>query len=136
MKPMVPVLLIAVASVAGCGKESESAAGSKGREPGGAGNPLTAPVDYLGAVGAAQRHAEKVADLVPLQHAVQAFQAGEDRLPSNLRELVTEGYLPKLPDAPRGTRIEYNPQTGQVRIVAAPRPPAGPPTPPTPGDRR
>lgn len=112
--------LTLAASLAGCGKKAESAKAEQSKPSNGSGNPLTAPVDYLGAVGAAQKHAQKVADLVPLQQAVQAFLAGEDRLPAHLGELVTEGYLPRLPDVPRGSRLEYNPRTGQVRMIAAP----------------
>ncbi len=117
--------------VVGCGSKKDAAAGEKaaGTEPAGktspgvsSGNPLTAPVDYLGAVGAAQKQAARVADLTPVQLAVRAFQAGEDRMPSNLQEIVTEGYLPKLPTPPRGMVLAYNPGTGQVKFMPAPAP--------------
>ena len=124
---MAAVLLIIGVMVSGCDKEAD--AKSKAATPNAqeaSGNPITAPVDYLGAVGAAQKQAVKTVDLTTFSQAVQAFQAGEDRLPASLSELVTEGYLPRLPDAPKGMRFEYNPSSGQVRLVAAPAPPVRP----------
>jgi hypothetical protein len=38
-------------------------------------------------------------------------------LPKDLNELVTEKYMPKLPDAPAGSKIEYDAKTGTVKIV-------------------
>lgn len=108
--------------VAGCGEKPATPA--KPAEPpakAGAGNPLTAPVDYLGAVGAAQKQAVKTLDLTQLTQAIRAFEAGEERLPSNLQELVSEGYLPKLPTPPKGMQFAYDARSGQVRIVAASR---------------
>lgn len=111
----------------GCG-EKPSAPSPKTESK--SGNPITAPVDYLGAVGAAQKRAAKMADLLPLQQAIQAFRAGEDRLPKGLQELVTEGYLPRIPTPPQGSRLEYNPASGEVRVV--PVTPAAPVSPPVP----
>lgn len=116
----------------GCGdsksKTAEKAPAAPPQQ--GAGNPLTAPVDYLGAVGAAQRQAAKTVDLTSLTQAVKAFQAGEERSPKDLQELVSEGYLPRLPAPPKGMQWAYQPQSGQVRVVPAPAPPV-PPVPPT-----
>jgi len=128
--PNLIVGILVLALLAGCG---ESPRGSAAKTPAtntGAGNPLTAPVDYLGAVGAAQKQAAKTIDQTSLQQAVQAFQAGEERLPRNLGELVSEGYLPRLPAPPRGMQWAYQPQSGQVRAIPAPQPPL--PTPPSP----
>lgn len=123
MKHSLPCLLASAFLLSGCGKTGNETRDQTNPSKG-AGNPLTAPVDYLGAVGAAQKRSVKVADLVPVQQAVQAFQAGEDRLPANLQEIVTEGYLPRLPDLPKGARFEYNPRSGQVRIIDPPVAPA------------
>lgn len=122
-------------ALAGCGEAKSSAskssnAGKPTAPSQSSGNPLTAPVDYLGAVGNAQKQAAKTVDLTSLHQAVQAFQAGEERLPKNLQELVTEGYLPRLPLPPRGMQWAYQPQTGQVRAVPTPAaPPAATPAP-------
>jgi hypothetical protein len=117
-----------VLALAGCGDSSSDTAKKSpaGGQPQGAGNPLTAPVDYIGAVGAAQRQAAKTVDLTSLTQAVQAFQAGEERLPKNLQELVSEGYLPRIPAPPKGMQWSYQPQSGQVRVVALPPMPNAP----------
>ena len=120
------VVLLAAGGLAGCGQTESKDVPKAGEpaedkaavgKPAGAGNPLTAPVDYLGAVGAAQKQATRVVDLAPLQQAVRAFEAGEDRRPTGLIELVKEGYIPRLPDAPKGMVFLYNRQTGEVRLV-------------------
>ena len=81
------------------------------------GNPITAPVDYLGAVGQAARFSKKVINTVQIQEAVRQFQAIEGRYPASLQELVQKGYLPRLPALPPGYRLQYDPRTGQVRAI-------------------
>lgn len=83
---------------------------------------ITAPVDYVGAVGQAQKHSVKVLDNVQLREAIQQFHAGEDRYPRDLDELVKEGYLAKLPAPPTGMKFEYDPSAGQVKTVALQQP--------------
>ena len=43
------------------------------------GNPLTAPVDYIGAVGKAKKVSEKRVNLANIQNAIKQFHAVEDR---------------------------------------------------------
>ena len=126
-----------VSALAGCGDSSSKTAekAPAGGQSSGAGNPLTAPVDYIGAVGAAQRQAAKTVDLTSLTQAVQAFQAGEERLPKNLQELVSEGYLPRLPAPPKGMQWAYQPQSGQVRVVPVPVAPSSPVAPAVPAPK-
>lgn len=95
-------------ALAGCGDSSKSS-----------GNPVTAPVDYVGAVGKAKKSSEKVVDVATLQKAIQAFHADEDRYPKDLNELVTSKILPTLPEPPYGMKFQYNPQTGAIKAVAA-----------------
>ncbi len=124
-------LLLAAVVASGCGQKKSAAAKSTNAAPSSgssSGNPLTAPVDYLGAVGNAQKQSIKTLDTIQVQQAIQAFAAGEERLPANLQELISEGYIPRLPDLPRGTRYEYDRTSGRVRIVQAPAPAAGAPT--------
>jgi hypothetical protein len=83
----------------------------------GAGNPLTAPVDYLGTVGRAKQTAERTVEIVSVTQAIQMFHAQEGRYPKDLNELAARGYLPRPPAPPHGRRFEYNPATGQVRLV-------------------
>ncbi|MBM3835375.1 MAG: hypothetical protein FJ403_19285 [Verrucomicrobia bacterium] len=110
------VLWIVALSVAGCGKNAETTP-AKTSNSTATGNPLTAPADYLGAVGKAKRSAERTVDLASLNRAIQLFHAQEDRFPATLNELVAEHYLPSLPSAPAGMRIIYDASKGEVRIV-------------------
>jgi hypothetical protein len=80
------------------------------------GNPITAPVDYLGAVAQAQKYAVKTIDVSYIDQAIQLFNAQEGRLPKNLNELVPN-YIGKMPKAPYGTKIVYDPNTGTVKVV-------------------
>ena len=80
------------------------------------GNPITAPVDYLGAVAQAQKYAVKTIDVSYLDHAIQEFSAAEGRYPKDLNELMPN-YIGKIPQAPYGSKIIYDPNTGTVKIV-------------------
>lgn len=71
----------------------------------------------MGAVGQAKVHAEKVVDLASVRQAIQMYHAAEGRFPATLQELVSSGYLRALPQLPPGYRWEYNPQTGEVRVL-------------------
>lgn len=121
MKRAIGMLGLALLVGTGCGVErkDEATENAPGQASGGtkSGNPLTAPVDYLGAVGKAQRQAAVVVDLSNLQNAVRTFEAGEGRLPGRLEEVVEEGYLPRLPMPPAGQRFRYDPRTGVVGLV-------------------
>lgn len=82
------------------------------------GNPLTAPVDYLGAVNNARKGAIKTIDQTSLTKAIELFNAQEDRYPKDLNELAQKRYIPSVPTPPPGMKFDYNPQTGAVRVVA------------------
>ncbi len=110
-----PVLILALALTA-CNRGEETAA-SKPPPPASSGNPLTAPVDYLGAVAKAKHVADKTINLAALNNAIQLFNAQEERLPKSLDELIAKRYLPTMPAVPAGMRIAYNPQTGDVKLV-------------------
>ena len=98
--------------LAGCGGETASKSDSQTTDK--EGNPLTAPVDYLGAVNQAKKSADKKLSLVGLQKAIQQFQVSEGRLPRNLQEVVSSGHIARLPEAPKGSRWVYDPRTGVV----------------------
>ena len=118
------VLAALAVGLAGCGQKSEPP--SQPTSPTATtnastvGNPVTAPVDYLGAVGKAKKVSEATIDTVSLNQAVQLFNAQEGRYPKDLNELVTEQYLPRIPDAPYGMKLSYDPVKGEVRVVKAP----------------
>lgn len=117
MKAGIPVLILTGALLAGCGEKKTTNPAQTTNTPTTGGNPITAPADYIGTVGQAQKQAAKVVDLVQVQQAVRQFQAAEERLPKDLEELVREGYLPALPKLPAGLKFEYNVKTGEVRAV-------------------
>jgi len=105
--------------LAGCGKSDPKADPKADSNDGksSSGNPLTAPVDYLGAVGKAKKVAEKTVSSAGTTQAIQFFQAEKGRFPKDLNELVVEGYLPKLPTAPPGMKLDYNPSNGQLKVI-------------------
>lgn len=78
----------------------------------------SAPMDYLAAQGRAKQLAIKVTDIAQLNSAISKFQAMEDRYPRSFDELIASHYLTEVPIPPRGKQFVYNPQTGQVGLVA------------------
>jgi len=94
---------------AGCNKDSKSSSSS--------GNPLTAPVDYLGATVKAQQSATKTIDLSYAKQAIQLFNASEGRFPKDLDELVSTHYMGQLPTLPRGVKLDYDANTGNIALV-------------------
>jgi hypothetical protein len=102
--------------LAGCGKKEE-ASKPPTTPPAASGNPVTAPVDYLGAVSKAKKLAEKQIDTAALTQHIQLFHAQEGRFPKDLNELVTKGYLSALPKPPYQMKFNYNAQTGEFKVV-------------------
>lgn len=101
----------------GCGQKKEPAAAKSTNSATPVGNPLMAPVEYLGAVAAAKKTAIKIIDTANINQQIQLFHEQEDRYPESLNELVTMHYLPALPTPPYGMKFDYNPQTGQFKVV-------------------
>jgi hypothetical protein len=83
------------------------------------GNILTMPADYVGTAVKARNTAVRTVDTASLNNAIQLFHAQEGRFPRDLNELVTQRYLTRVPEAPTGMRLEYDPAKGQARIVPA-----------------
>ena len=119
MKHFALVFVGAALLVTSCGKKEPPTVPPATNQTS-AGNPITAPVDYLGAVNQAQKHSAKVVDTVQVHQAIQQFNAAEDRFPKDLAELVKEGYLPKIPALPAGMKYQYNPANGQIKVVSTP----------------
>ena len=111
-------LCAAMVFAVGCGRP-EPVAG-KGDAGAPATSPLSAPVDYLAANAAGKKAAERTASLAPVQGALQMFHAAEDRYPGRLQELVEAGFLARVPEAPSGQVLRYNPADGSVRWVSSP----------------
>ena len=116
MKSLFIPLALAFFVAAGCAKKEEAKQKNL-LTNNGSGNPLTAPVDYLGAVNQARKTAVKTIDRASLNNAIQQFYAIEDRYPKDLNELAQKHYIQAVPELPRGSRFVYNPANGELRVV-------------------
>ena len=121
LKPVVHMRLASLLLVvttgflfSGCGKKDSGSAPSTNVS---SGNPVTAPVDYLGAAAKAKKLADKTVSTAGLNQAIQLYQAQEGQLPKTLNDLVAKQYLPNIPPPPAGMKYDYNPQTGAVKVV-------------------
>jgi hypothetical protein len=106
----------AALGLSGCGEKSNSSSPSTNAASTG-GNPLTAPVDYLGAAAKAQQSAVKTVDTTALKSAIQLFNVDKGRYPKDLNELVEQKFIPEIPPPPAGSKIVYDPESGEVKIV-------------------
>jgi curli biogenesis system outer membrane secretion channel CsgG len=115
-----PVLAALIAlALTGCG-ENKNAPGAGTNTASSESSPLTAPVDYLGAVVKAKQTAEKTVDTASLNQAIQMFRVEQGRNPKDLNELVTEKTIPRIPDAPYGMKLVYDAASGTVKVVPDP----------------
>jgi hypothetical protein len=76
-----------------------------------------APGGYLGGLAKGHQNAVKTVDTTALNQAIQLFQVDKGRFPKDLNELVTEKFIPKIPDAPAGMKIVYDANAGTVKVV-------------------
>ena len=103
MKTSLPVAMGIVALLVGCGEKSSSLA--------------TAPVDYLNTAVKAEQNTVKQIDTTSLEKAVQLFNVDKGRYPKDLNELVQERYYATLPPVPYGNKLDYDANSGRVRVV-------------------
>jgi hypothetical protein len=110
------IFLAGALVVVGCGKEQPReqppAPASSAQSASPAGHD-----GYLGTLVKGQQVAVKGIDTAALNQEVQLFNVQEGRLPTDLNELVTKQYLPKLPDAPAGMKLNYDAVKGTVTVV-------------------
>ena len=99
--------------LAGCKQEKKAVAQADTSS----GNPLTAPADYVGALGKAQKSAQKTIGALGLDQALKAFAAEEGRYPTNLDELVSKGTVSSIPNPPVGMKYDYNAKAGTIKVV-------------------
>jgi hypothetical protein len=116
MRPLPAVLVLSTVLLAGCG-DKKSNQPSSTNTASSQSSPLTAPVDYLGAIAKAKQTSEKTIDTASLNHAIDLFKTEQGRNPTSLEEMVTEKFIPRLPDAPYGMKIVYDASTGKVKVV-------------------
>lgn len=109
-KSILPFVAIGLL-LAGCGKSSTAT-----KTFNAVSNVVDAPVNYVGAVVQAQKYAENQIDLAYVNQAIQQFNAGEGRYPTNLQEMIPN-YLGKMPQAPIGYKIVYDANVGAIKVV-------------------
>jgi hypothetical protein len=115
--PMKQLWLLAVLPLflTACGQKPADSQGPTSSS----GNPVTAPVDYIGAVAKAKQRMEGKIDTIGVTQALQQFAGEKGRYPKDLNELVSAGYLKALPQVPHGMKYSYDPQSGEVKVVPA-----------------
>jgi hypothetical protein len=101
----------------GCGGGKEPAGTAETNAAAAEMSPLSAPTDYLKAIDKGQKSAEKTVDTAALNKAIQLFNIEEGRNPSTLQELVEKQYLPRIPEAPYGMKLQYDGVSGTVKIT-------------------
>ena len=80
-------------------------------------SPMNAPAGYLGALAKGQQSAVATVDTTSVDKAIQMFAVENGRNPKDLNELVQQKFIPKIPDAPYGSKLVYDPNSGTVKIV-------------------
>jgi hypothetical protein len=116
MKQSFCLSLAASLLLLGCG-ESSNPPGQPTNAAAGGSSPLSAPADYVGALGKAQQAAVKTVDTTSLNQAIQMFNVENGRNPKDLNELVEKKFIPRIPEAPRGMKLEYDAAAGKVKVV-------------------
>jgi hypothetical protein len=116
MKTAFCLALAASLLLVGCGGSSDKPSQPTNTAAGGS-SPLSAPADYLGALGKAQQAAVKTVDTTSLNQAIQLFNVDNGRNPKDLNELVEQKFIAKIPDAPYGMKLEYDAASGKVKVV-------------------
>lgn len=116
MKPHRLFYLVALCLLFGCNDKSPTTTATT-NAPGN--NPLNAPNDYLGGLANGRNKAIATTDLASVNQAIQMFNQDHGRYPKDLNELVQEKLLVKIPDAPYGMKLDYDPDSGTVKVVNA-----------------
>jgi len=115
MKMPIWISIAGTILLASCGNDSGKPAQTTNAAS--EGSLVTAPVDYLGAIAKGEQQAVKTVDVASLNKAIQLFQVDLDRYPTNLAELAALKYIPRIPPTPFGTKLDYDPTSGQVKVV-------------------
>jgi len=114
MRSLALVLLGVTLVITGCGNNSTPAPQTTNAA---APPPAPAGDNYGSVLANAQNRALDVVDTSSLKQAIQLFNAQEGRFPKSLDELVSSKLIAKIPPAPRGKKFDYNPTTGDIKIV-------------------
>ncbi|HWQ91405.1 MAG TPA: hypothetical protein VN673_07020 [Clostridia bacterium] len=104
--------------ILGCSREPATPSNAPSTNAAAAdGSVVTAPVDYLKAVGKGQQSAVKTVDTTSLNKAIQLFNIDQGRNPKDLNELVEHKYIPQVPAAPYGMKLTYDSTAGTVKVT-------------------
>jgi hypothetical protein len=114
MKTITLFLLAVGWLLAGCKKDESASTGKTNTSS--SGNPLTAPVDYVGTVVRAKQSASKTVMGAGFDRAITLFYTETGRFPKELKELTPQ-YLPTIPPPPAGMKYDYDPKTGVAKVV-------------------
>lgn len=118
MKPQLFSALASALLLAACGGSDPKPAEAK-KAPSKLGdNPVAAPLDYIAAIGKAQKASIGRLEQAKLIDAIQKFEASEGRAPKDLNELVP-GFITAIPPAPAGMKLEYHAADGSFMFVPA-----------------
>jgi hypothetical protein len=109
--------LAASLALLGCGEQSSTTPQPTNGAAASDSSPLSAPAGYVGALGKAKQTAAKTADTASLNQAIQMFNVENGRNPKDLNEMVEKKVIPKIPDAPYGMKLEYDPVAGKVKVI-------------------
>src|SRR5664279_3962208 len=116
MKRPFCISLAASLLLLGCGQSADKPAQPTNGAAGGS-SPLSAPADYVGALGKAKQTAVKTVDTTSLNQAIQMFNVENGRNPKDLNELVEKKFIARVPAAPFGMKLEYDATAGKVKVV-------------------
>ena len=113
MKALQLISLLALGFLLGCG--DKSASNTTPSKPGS--NPMNVVGDYGGALVNGRNKAISTVDLASLNQAIQMYQVQEGHFPKSLDELVEKRLIAGVPNAPYGSKLDYDPNTGTVKVV-------------------
>lgn len=110
MKTALALAFTFAIALVGCGEKSNSPVAPTN-------TPANPRGDYLSTITRAEQSAIKSVDTTALTSAISMFQVDKGRWPKDLNELVAEKFIPKIPEAPFGSKLDYDPNTGTVKVV-------------------
>jgi hypothetical protein len=122
MKTCRGLIVVAAALVLiGCGKQQNSPLPASAPPAAAPAPPATPPPTanngYLGTLVKGQQKAVKTIDVTSLNEELTLFNVQEGRYPKDLNELVTQHYIPYLPQVPAGMKLVYDAAQGKVSVA-------------------
>ena len=114
MKALFLVLAATAAVMTGCGNNNSGKTAPSTNSTAGSTNGSS--MNYLGTVMQADKNMTKTIDVSYLNEAIQQFNVQEGHYPKDLQELIPN-YVAKLPTPPYGYKLDYNADSGTVKVV-------------------